>query len=38
MKAVIATPAEGGFDNDNVVGPLSAADTIKLARELKAKA
>ena len=38
MNAEVITRAEGASDNDNAVGPLTAAETIKLARELKEQA
>ena len=38
MNAEVITRAEGASDNDNTVGPLTAAETIKLARELKEQA
>ena len=38
MNDALATRAEGASDNDNTVGPLTAAETIKLARELKEQA
>ena len=37
MNDALATRAEGASDNKNTVGPLTAAETIKLARELKEK-
>ena len=38
MNDVLATRAEGASDNNNTVRPLNAAETIKLARELKEQA
>ena len=34
----VVTRAAGASDNNNTVGPLTAAETVKLARELKEKA